>query len=280
VVAVIGEVVQLRDRLRWFDNLPLFGKRILVTRTRSQAGMLSEMLAQRGAEAIELPTIEIGPIDDHSELDAALRNLGRYEWVVFTSSNAVRAVFDRLRIIALDARAFHGAKVATIGSATADRLAEHGIAADFVPDESVSDGIVDGLRCRGLASGRVLLPSADIARGALAEGLSALGATVDRVAAYRTLPAGGAEASLRDIIADGVDVATFTSSSTATNLVRLLDGSVDRLSQATIACIGPITATTARELGLKVDIVASEHTVPGLVRALEAHFAGEESSHE
>ena len=280
VVAVVGQVVQLREKLRWFDNQPLFGKRILVTRTRSQAGVLSRLLAERGAEAIELPTIEIGPIDDHRELDDAIRNLGRYEWVVFSSANAVRAVFDRLRIIGLDARAFHGARVAAIGSTTADRLAERGIAADFVPEELVSEAMVDGLRRQGLESGRVLLPSADIAREALAEGLSALGATVDEVAVYRTLPADGVEARIHHVLADGVDVATFTSSSTATNLVRLLDGSVDRLSGATIACIGPITATTARELGLKVDIVATEHTIPGLVDALEAHFTGEESSRE
>lgn len=280
VVAVIGQVVQLRDRLRWFDNQPLFGKRILVTRTRSQAGVLSKLLAQRGAQAIELPTIEIGPIDDYRELDDALRNLGGYEWVVFSSTNAVQAVFDRLQVIGLDARAFHGARVAAIGSTTADRLAERGIAADFVPDQLVSEAMVDGLRRRGLESGRVLLPNADIARKALATGLSELGAIVDEVAVYRTSPADGVEARLQDVIADGFDVATFTSSSTATNLVRLLDGSVDRLSEATIACIGPITATTARELGLKVDIIASEHTISGLVDALEAHFAGEGSSRE
>jgi len=280
VVAVIGEVVQLRDRLRWFDNQPLFGKRILVTRTRSQAGVFSKLLAQRGAQAIELPTIEIGPIDDYRELDDALRELGRYEWVVFSSTNAAQAVFDRLQIIGLDARAFHGAKVAAIGSTTADRLAERGIVADFVPGQPVSEAMVDGLRGRGLESGRVLLPNADIARKALATGLSELGAIVDEVAVYRTSPAGGVEARLQDIIAEGIDVATFTSSSTATNLVRLLDGSVDRLSEATIACIGPITATTARDLGLKVDIIASDHTIPGLVDALEAHFAGEGSSHE
>jgi uroporphyrinogen III methyltransferase/synthase len=280
VVAVIGQVVQLRDRLRWFDNQPLFGKRILVTRTRSQAGVLSKLLAERGAQAIELPTIEIGPIDDYRELDDALRDLGRYEWVVFSSTNAVQAVFDRLQVVGLDTRAFHGARVAAIGSTTADRLAERGIAADFVPDELVSEAMVDGLRRHGLEGRRVLLPNADIARKALATGLSELGATVDEVAVYRTSPADGVEARLQDVIADGIDVATFTSSSTATNLVSLLDGSVDRLSEATIACIGPITAATARELGLKVDIIASEHTISGLVDALEAHFAGEESPRE
>ena len=280
VVAVFGEVVGLRERLRWFDNRPLFGKRVLVTRTRAQASALSEMLSQRGAQAIELPTIEIEPLDDYGELDEALRRLESYDWVFFTSVNAVQAVFGRIEALGLDARDFRTAKVGAIGVTTVASLRERGIVADFVPDAFVSESVIDGLKGQGFGGGRVLLPSADIAREKLSEGLSNLGATVHRVTAYRTVTPEDSGARLGDILSNGIDVATFTSSSTVTNLARLLEGKQEGLAGAAIACIGPITAATAREWGLKVDIVAREHTIAGLVDALEAHFTEEGPSHE
>jgi uroporphyrinogen III methyltransferase/synthase len=273
VVVVVGEVVELRDKLRWFDSRPLFGKRVLVTRTRTQAGTLSELLSRRGAQPIEVPTIEIRPLEEFAELDGALRRLHGYDWVVFTSVNAVQSVFGRLETLGLDARAFRAARVAAIGPATAASLREHGIIADFVPDSFVSEAVVEGLKGHGMDGCRVLLPRADLAREALASGLSSLGAAVHEVAAYRTVTPEDAGARLREILTEGIDVATFTSSSTVRNLAQLLDGDLGLLSGVTIACIGPITAAGARELGLNVDIVASEYTVEGLVDALEAHFA-------
>ena len=272
VVAVFGEVVKLRERLGWFDNRPLFGKRVLVTRTRTQAGALSERLTARGAQAIELPTIEIKPLDDYSVLDDALRRLDSYDWVIFTSVNAVRAVFDRLEALGLDARAFRAAKVGAIGSATAISLREHGIVVDFTPDAFVSESVVDDLKSRGFEGGRVLLPQADIARDTLSQGLSVMGATVEEVAVYRTATPQDSGVRVEAILSEGIDVATFTSSSTVENLAHLLGGKLDAISGVTIACIGPVTAATARDLGLKVDIVAKEHTVEGLVNALETHF--------
>ena len=279
VVAVIGKVVLRRAEMRWFDNRPLFGKRVLVTRTRSQAGALSDLLSDRGAQPIELPTIEIRALDDYSDLDGALGRLTSFDWVIFTSANSVDAVFDRLGALRFDCRAFGSTRVAAIGSATAESLREHGIVADFVPETFVSDAIVGGLKDRELGGSRVLLPRADRAPQALSQDLSTIGAVVEEVTAYRTVPPEESGKLIVDVLSDGIEIATFTSSSTVTSLVRILDGSLDRLSQVTVACIGPVTAATARELGLRVDIVAREHTVAGLLDALEAHFAEEDSSH-
>ena len=279
VVAIVGQVVSMRHKLRWFDNRPLFGKRVLVTRTRSQASALSELLSDRGAQAIEAPTIEVRPPDDYGALDDALRRLASYDWVVFTSANAVQAVFGRLGDLGLDARAFGTAEVAAIGSATAASLRGHGLSTDLRPDAFVSEALLEGLRSRGVDGKRVLLPRADIAPGTLAQGLSALGAVVEEVTAYRTLSAEGCGERIREALSEGIDIATFTSSSTVRNLVRAMGGDPKPLSGAIVACIGPVTVATARGLGLKVDIVAGEHTVDGLVDALEAYFREESSPH-
>ncbi|MDA1348429.1 MAG: uroporphyrinogen-III C-methyltransferase [Chloroflexi bacterium] len=276
VVFVVGEVVTLRDRLGWFDTRSLFGKRVLVTRTRVQAGQLSSLLTGLGARPIELPTIEFRQLEDTAGLDAALESLDEYDWVVFASVNAVTAVFERLAILGRDTRAFGTAKVAAIGLATAKGLAEHGITADLVPSEYFTKGMVDGLEERGLDGARVLLPRADIAPDTLSSGLEKLGARVYRVVAYATATPDASRALVKKTLEEGVDVATFTSSSTVTNLVGLLDGNLAALAGVTIACIGPVTAETAGALGLEVDIVAKEHTVPGLVKALEEHFGSHE----
>ena len=276
VVAIIGDVVTLRDRLAWFDNRTLFGKRVLVTRTRDQAGQLSSLLSQRGASPIELPTIEVEPLDDSARLDAAVGSLGAYDWAIFSSVNAVDAVFGRLESMGLDSRAFGGTKVAAIGEATATRLRGRGIGPDFVPSQYYAKGLVEGLKEHDLKGSRVLLPRADIAPDTLPRGLAELEAKVDEVTAYRTATPDSSRTSAKEVLENGIDVATFTSSSTVTNLIGLLDGGPDALSGVTIACIGPVTAETAGGLGLNVDIVAREHTVPGLVDALEEYFAADE----
>ena len=276
VVAVIGDVVALRDRLRWFDTGPLFGKRVLVTRTRAQAGTLSGALANIGAQVRELPTIEIRPLEDYSELDSALRRVASYDWLVFTSVNAVQTCFERLAAIGLDARAIGPAKIAAVGPATATELRRLGIAPDFVPESYVAESVVDGLRNVGVVGARVLLPRADIAHGDLVEGLKAAGAHVHGVTAYHTARPDDSAGCLRRILAEGIDVVTFTSSSTVRNLVDVLEGDVAALSGATVACIGPVTESTAKGLGLNVDIVPKEHTVAGLVESLEGYFASRE----
>ena len=277
VVAVIGEVVGLREKLRWFDSRPLYGKRVLVTRSRTQAGGLSELLLSEGAHPLEVATIQVQGVDDYRELDTALEGLADYDWVVFPSANAVEAVFARLSERGRDARAFGSARVAAIGSATADSLRLYGIAADVVPVEFVSDSVVDSLKGEPISGSKVLLPRADIGRETLSQGLAALGAQVHQVIAYRTVVPEGSVALLAEILAEGIDVATFTSSSTVNNLDRLLNGDMSRLGHAKIACIGPVTAATVREKGLDVEIMASEHTVSGLVEAMTAYFAEESS---
>ena len=278
VVTVIGKVVELRKKLQWFDNRPLFGKRVLVTRSRSQAGLLSELLSHEGARPIEVPTIEIQPLEDHAELDAALATLPDYDWVVFLSTNAVEAVFERLAALGRDARAFHSAQVAAIGSATAASLQTRGIGADFVPSEFVSETMADSLNERIVPGSRVLLPRADIGRQTLRDGLAAHGARVHDVIAYKTVTPENAASRLSEVLSEGVDVATFTSTSTVKNLAGLLGGDLRRLGRAKIACIGPITAAAVREARLNVDVMASEYTVAGLVDALSAHFTEEVAS--
>ena len=272
IVTVIGDVVNLRERLAWFDNRPLSGRRVLVTRTRTQAGALSQLLLERGAMPVELPTIEIQRPDIADGLDTPLKRLREFDWVVFTSVNAVDIVFERLDALGMDARAFSGSEVAAIGPATAEGLKKRGIVPDLVPESFVSESMVEAFKAQDMHDAKVLLPRADIARDALSEGLKALGASVDEVIAYHTVTPADTAKKAREIVSKGVDVATFTSSSTVLNLSRAMNGELEMLSQATIACIGPITADAAREVGLAPDIVSSEHTIPGLVNALEAYY--------
>jgi uroporphyrinogen III methyltransferase/synthase len=278
-VLIVGDVVNLREQLQWFEKRPLFGKRILVTRAREQASELSRRLAELGAEPIEFPTIRIAPLDDYAQLDAAL--VRQYDWVIFTSVNGVRFVWERVNALGRDARAFANTRLGAIGSATAEELARHGLRADFVPREYSAKAIVEQI---GDVTGqRILLPRADIAREALAEGLRARGAHVDDVAAYRTIPTDANDPRGQDICAQlergEIDIITFTSSSTVRGLFNALQSPISNLqsliSNLKIACIGPVTAQTARELGLRVDIVAAEHTIAGLVAALVERTEGE-----
>ena len=275
VVAVIGEVVGLRERIRWFDNKPLFGKRVLVTRSRTQASVLSQLLQEQGAIPLEVPTIEIKPLDSYDELNSVLQRLEEYDWVIFTSVNGVEGVFRCLQSLKQDSRAFHQVKVAAIGPATAKALEERGIVADFTPVQYLSEAIVEGFKGQDVKGARILLPRADIGQETLALGLAALGARVDQVHAYMTVFPQDSYQRVAEAFSNGVDIATFTSSSTVRNLISLLDGKAGLLQDTLIACIGPVTADTARELGLKVDIVAKEHTIPGLVCSLVENFQQE-----
>jgi uroporphyrinogen III methyltransferase/synthase len=242
---------------------------VLVTRTRQQASALSTRLRALGAAAIELPTIEITPPGDWAPLDAAIARLASYDWIVFTSVNGVASFWERLVQAGLDARALHGVEVAAIGPATAAALESHGLQSDYVPGEYVAEAVAAGLGdVHGL---RILLPRADIARPALAELLREAGADVVEVTAYHTRRPDIDTDALRDLLA-GITVVTFTSSSTVRNLVAMIhDAGLELpgvLAGAVIACIGPITAGTAREAGLPVQIMAEEYTIEGLVSAL------------
>ena len=268
VVTVIGETAALRPALRWFDRTPLFGKRVLVTRSRTQAGTLSALLAAQGAEAVELPTIAVKPLSDTLALDAALADLGSFDWVILTSTNGVAAVFDRLAAAGKDARAFSSARVAAIGPATAAALAARGITADLMPAAYTSRSVANSFASLDIRSARVLLPRADIAPPTLPDGLRQMGALVTEVSAYHTALPEDASAAARETLASGtIDAVTFTSSSTVRNLVSLLGGPT-LINESKVVSIGPVTSGTASELGVRVDREAAEHTVSGIADAV------------
>ena len=274
VAMVFGPVVELRRDIRWFESRPLFGKRVMVTRSRSQASVLSRMLAEAGAQPIELPTIQTVPPEDYSRLDEAIGSLPSYDWVVLTSANGVDALFGRMAALGLDSRALGSVKVAAIGPATAGALGRFGIRADLVPGQYVGESIVAEMERLGIQGARILLVRADIGRKTLPEGLSRLGAAVDDVTAYRTVAPEAARRRAAELLAGGtLDLITFTSSSTVTNLLALLDEDTSLVNELPAACIGPVTASTARQRGLRVEIEAREYTVLGLVRAITEYYS-------
>jgi uroporphyrinogen III methyltransferase/synthase len=267
-VTIIGEVVRWRERLRWFDIGPLFGKRILVTRAREQASALSDRLRTLGAEPIEFPTIRIEPPSDGgAALAVALTDLADYDWAVFTSANGVAAVFAGLAAAGRDARAFGNVRIAAIGPATAEALRACGIRADFTPSEFVAEAVAAQFP-ESVAGKRILLARAAEARDVLPDTWRAAGATVDVVAAYRTeLETEGADEIRAALTRGEIDIVTFTSSSTVRNFVAAMDGTPIP-SGTVIAAIGPITAETCRELLREPDCIADSYTIEGLVAAL------------
>lgn len=276
-ITVAGEVVRLRETLSWFENRPLFGRRVLITRTRRQASALARLLSEEGAVPIELPAVEIEPVALGPGIEAALLDLraGAYAWVVFTSANAVDIWFRLMGERGMDARAFAASNVAAIGPATAEALRQHGIIADLVPEEFIAEGVLGALLPSVRPGERVLVPRAEGARAELIEGLRGAGVATDEVILYRaTVPREVPPEALAALREGRVDIVTFTSSSTVRNLIALLGGDVELLQRPVIACIGPVTAETARAEGLRVDVVAGEHTIEGLVRALRKEVGG------
>lgn len=255
------------------SDRPLLGKRILITRAHDQAGPLAALLAARGAIPIELPTIRTEPPTDWGPVDRAIDALAAYTWAIFTSVNGVRYFSDRLRQRGQAPDRLSTVRLAAIGPATAAALTDLGLRVEFSPARYVAEAVVEGMQRFDLRGRRVLLPRAQDVREVLADGLRGQGALVDDIAVYRTTAAGDPEAARSLFAAGGVDIVTFTSSSTARNLVGLLGNRASALLKTvTIASIGPITSQTIRELGLSVQIEASEHSVPGLVAALTAAF--------
>lgn len=276
-VIVVGEVVKMREKLRWFDNRPLFGKRVLVTRARPQASALSRLLLERGAQPVEMPTIEIQTVPSTEELNQAILNLENYQWIVFTSVNGVVSFFHQVYALSQDARSFKGIKIGAIGPATARALAERGLHTDYLPQIHTSRGFVSGLKDQDVSGCRFLLPRADIAPKELADEITKLGAEVHEIIAYKTVPPNEAISQGKQMLLAGeIDIITFTSSSTVTNLLSLIGGEQPAIKKAIVACIGPVTAATAAKAGLRVDIVARNHTIPGLVEAMEQYLCRKE----
>jgi uroporphyrinogen III methyltransferase/synthase len=224
-----------------------------------------------------MPTIEIQTIPSTEELNQAVLNLENYQWIVFTSVNGVASFFHQVYALKRDARSFKGIKIGTIGPATAKALAERGLHTDYLPQIHTSRGFVSGLKDQDVSGCRFLLPRADIAPKELADEITKLGAEVHEIIAYKTVPPNEAISQGKQMLLAGeIDIITFTSSSTVTNLLSLIGGEQPAIKKAIVACIGPVTAATAAKAGLRVDIVARNHTIPGLVEAMEQYLCGKE----
>jgi uroporphyrinogen III methyltransferase/synthase len=273
VITVIGPVAALREEIGWFDRRPLFGKRIVVTRARSQAASLSERLSAFGADVIEMPATRIEPLDS-APLGAAIKNLGEYGWAMFTSQNAVALFWETLRSAGLDSRALSGVKIAAVGPATADALLDRGIVVDVSPERFVAEGLLDELRNRRDVRGvRVLYAAAEGARETLQDGLDELGAIVDRVTLYRSTIDGEGAEELRAHLTNGdVDLVTFTSASAVNAFVNAVGEDAAKI--APVASIGPITSAAAFGAGMSVAVEAEQSTITGLADSIVRHFSG------
>jgi len=272
-ILVVGKVVDLRDTLNWFERKPLFGKGVVITRPEKQADDLARLLIKEGANPIHFPTIKIVPPPDWSDLDAALKNLEDYDWLIFTSTNGVAFFFERLLTKAKDIRDLKGVKICCIGPATAQQVESKGIKVDLVPEKFISEGILESFSGKNLKGKKVLIARAAKARDVLPEGLKKLGAQVDVVTAYETINSGKKKSELEALFKENqVDVITFTSSSTVNNFVKIMGRNFLLPKGVKIACIGPVTEATAKKAGLSVDIHQEEYTMEGLVGALINYF--------
>ncbi|KAB0671590.1 uroporphyrinogen-III C-methyltransferase [Oryzomonas sagensis] len=274
-VTIVGEVVALRDRLRWFDNRPLFGRKILVTRAADQAGEFAAMLTDRGALVMECPTIKLVDPESWEPLDGAIRNMSDYDWLVLTSVNGARRFFQRLAFLGLDARAVGTCRVCAVGPKTAEAIRACGILPDMVPTDYKAEGVVAEFAKLAMNGARVLFPRADKAREVIPCELKRMGAQVDSPVAYRNvMPDRLPPEALFSLEKRTVDCITFTSSSTVHNLADMLgsDLLVDMLKGVSVASIGAITSKACRSLGLKVDIEPSNSTLAHLVEEIERHY--------
>lgn len=266
-ITVIGPVAALREQIAWYDRRPLFGRRIVVTRASAQASSLTGQLRVLGAEILEMPATRV-ELTDPVRLHGAIQRIADYQWVAFTSQNAVAVFWDALRALGLDARALGGAKLCVVGPATATALAEHGLIPDVVPERFVAEGVLEALSLRDDMRGtRVLYASAEGAREVLPAGLRQLGARVDVIPVYRSVPDGeGAQSIAAALERGAADLVTFTSASAVRAWTDAMGPAL--AARAPAASIGPITTEAARAAGLEVAVEAAESTIPGLVEAI------------
>jgi uroporphyrinogen III methyltransferase/synthase len=274
-VTIVGEVVRLREKLAWFDNRPLSGRGIIVTRAADQAGEFSAMLSGLGARVLECPTIHIVPPEDYSELDRAISSLDRFHWIIFSSVNAVRYFFERIAAAGLDARAIGDARVCAVGPKTAAALTPHGIRADLVPTDYKGEGVVEAFSSMDVKGLNFLFPRGDKARDVIPAGIELMGGEVAAPVAYRNMrPASAPDEVLQALEGKRIDCVTFTSSSTVENLAAMLGESrfLRLLEGVAVAAIGPVTAASCREIGLEVAIEPKEYTLPAMTAAIVEYF--------
>lgn len=273
-LTIVGEVVDQKLNIDWFETLPLFGKSVVVTRAGNQADSFIEQLYETGAEPLSFPVIEMVEPDDTATLDEAMQNLGQYHGVIFTSVNGVRWFMKRLMQHELDIRELKGVRVYCIGPKTGQEVEDLGIRVDLVPEEFVAESLIEYIGQENISGKRFLLPRAQIAREVLPDELRKLGAEVDVAPAYKTVLPDTDISQLKERLQAGtIDIVTFTSSSTVKNFVEMIGPELkDSLEKVTLACIGPVTAKTAENMGLTVGVQAKEYTVDGLLTAMESHF--------
>lgn len=272
-IFIVGNVVTLRDKLAWFDTRPLFGQNVLVTRAREQASQLTEKLEALGASCVEAPSISIAePSDGYQSIDTAINSLGSYEWVIFTSVNGVKHFFKRLAVAKKDARSFVGVRIAAIGSKTAEEVMAQGLTPDLVPAEFRAEGIVEAMKDYVTEGTKILLARAKEARNILPDELAKCGADVTIAEAYQTVVGDANAETIADALRSGqIDWITFTSSSTVTNLIKLLGGT-EMIAEAKVGAIGPITAATCEEHGITPTVIADEYTIHGLVEKIKETY--------
>ncbi len=279
-IIVVGDVVQLRDQLNWFETKPLFGKRIIVTRAREQASGFLKALYRLGAECIEFPTIRVMPPESWDALDRAIRGLENYQWLLFTSVNGVKYFLERLEALGKDVRDLRGLKIAAIGPRTAETWHRFGIKPDIIPDEYRAEVVVECFKKWSIKGTKILLPRASRAREVLSEELINMGAEIDVVPAYQTIKPDQDTRHLWDKMGKGaIDMVAFTSSSTVINFLKMFNVDKQQLKKCmanvTVACIGPITAGTAQENGLTVDLIPPKYTVESLTDAIVKYFSSQ-----
>ena len=275
-ILVAGKVVDMHRTLSWFEQKPLLGRGIVITRPEAQADELARLLAREGAYPIHFPTIKIVPPSDWHDLDAAIKNLENYDWLIFTSANGVHFFLERLLEKEKDIRDLKGIKICCIGPATAKQIENRGMKVDLVPDYFISEGIIKSFAGIDLRKKKILIPRAYSARDVLPAGLKKLGAKVDVVTAYETANSGKKKEEIEKLFDENrVDVITFTSSSTVNNFVEIMGNDFSYPPKIKIACIGPVTAAAAKKAGFSVDIHQEEYTIEGLVRALIDYFEKE-----
>ncbi len=267
-IIIVGEVVTMRETLTWFEQKPLFGQRILVTRAREQASVFSRMIEEAGGEAWEAPTIAIDSAADTPELQAAVQHAGEYDWIIFTSVNGVCAFFDCMRENGLDIRRLGQAKICAIGPKTKEALEEKGLVVAAMPEKFVAESVIECLQPLLQPGERILLPRSDLARKVLVDALVQMGMQVDEVIAYYTKKVDRFDAEILEKLRDkSIHIVTFTSSSTVKNFMELI-GDVALLQGIKLASIGPVTTKTLAEFGLTPDIEAKDYTIAGLYDAI------------
>lgn len=276
-IAIFGEVVPLREKLNWFETRPLFGKQIAVTRTREKASELVVALRNLGADAYELPTIRIEPLEDKKDREAfveALAQAHHYDWIVFTSPNGVTHFFEAFYKLHRDARELGNVKIAAIGPGTAQKVEEYRFGVDLIPLQFVAESLLKEFRQIGVENLKILLPRASGAREMLAVELENLGAIVDDVPVYQTVGVmDGSAGGWKRFAEEGADLITFTSGSTAQHFKNLLEKkSVTLPDKVVLASIGPVTSSVMKELGMTVGLEAKQHDIPGLVAAITNYF--------